>query len=194
MGTSSANYDQLRFSFPVATDGNVGSLCHLKLSATGYNILNIILKNHIKHHYNIIKHHIENLQKQHLVILYLKSYLVNDTFPRHLEIRIGFHVLVASTGRWLLMENPIKMDDLGVPPILGNLHILSPIQRYQKYHLDLLGGLGIDTILRQSPNEFLGTSVGCCSAAVPKLAAQFRFVDFNLIPQRPEECLQIPRG
>ena len=24
---------------------------------------------------------------------------------------------------WLIMENPIRMDDLGVPPIYGNLHI-----------------------------------------------------------------------
>jgi hypothetical protein len=24
---------------------------------------------------------------------------------------------------WFIVEIPIKMDDLGVPPILGNLHI-----------------------------------------------------------------------
>ena len=30
------------------------------------------------------------------------------------------------TPKWMVdfMENPVKIDDLGVPPILGNLHII----------------------------------------------------------------------
>ena len=37
--------------------------------------------------------------------------------------------------KWMIyfMENPIKMDDLGVPLFLGNIHILVVFGRFNSY-------------------------------------------------------------